>query len=76
VHNSDHYFREFDTINMKYCIPGLSEGLQQSGVAECRWAVEKLETPAEAFQQNHEHTTVYVEDCITLLKRIKKVIIW
>lgn len=51
---------------------GLSEGLQQSGVAECCWAVEKNEIPATAFQMNNKQATVYIEDCVSLLRRIKK----
>ena len=52
---------------------GLSEGLKQSGVAECKWAIEINETVAEAFKLNNEDTAVYINSCEDQLKAFKDV---
>ncbi|XP_076291228.1 DNA methyltransferase 1a [Lasioglossum baleicum] len=49
---------------------GLSEGLHQAGIAECLWAIEKEEPAAHAYRLNHTNTTVFTEDCNTLLKKV------
>ncbi|XP_045531991.1 DNA (cytosine-5)-methyltransferase 1-like [Pieris brassicae] len=49
---------------------GLSEGLRQSGVAECKWAIENDEATAHAFSLNNQQCKVFNEDCNILLKDI------
>ncbi len=49
---------------------GLTEGLHQAGVAECRWAIEKDAAAAHAFRRNYPSATVFTEDCNKLLNRI------
>lgn len=49
---------------------GLSNGLEMSGVATARWAIETWADAAEAFKMNHPQAKVYNEDCSLLLKRI------
>jgi hypothetical protein len=46
---------------------GLSEGFHQSGVSECRWAVESNTAAAEAFQLNHPRARVFNTDCNAVL---------
>ena len=47
---------------------GLSEGLHQSGVAKSMWAIESEPTAAQAFRLNNPDSTVFTEDCNTILK--------
>ena len=47
---------------------GLSIGLEQSGVAKCKWAIEWDEDIAKAFQTNHS------EDCEVIVKDVNKVL--
>ncbi|XP_014281484.1 DNA (cytosine-5)-methyltransferase 1 [Halyomorpha halys] len=49
---------------------GLSEGLHTSGVAETKWAIEKEESAANAFQINNPNCVVFTEDCNHLLKMV------
>jgi len=49
---------------------GLSNRLEQAGVARACWAVENCPSAAEAFRLNHPQATVYLEDCSNLLERI------
>ncbi|KAK1128077.1 hypothetical protein K0M31_003562 [Melipona bicolor] len=49
---------------------GLSEGLHQSGVAETLWAIEKEKSLANSFLLNNANTTVFIEDCNILLKKV------
>lgn len=52
---------------------GLSEGLHQSGVAECYWGIEKFEAPARAFRLNNPEASVFIDDCNNILQLIMKV---
>lgn len=52
---------------------GLSEGLHMSGVAETKWAIEKEESAANAFQINNPNCVVFTEDCNHLLKMVMNV---
>lgn len=47
---------------------GLSEGLHQAGVADCKWAVENVEAAAHAYSLNNRNCIVFNEDCNALLK--------
>ncbi|XP_026327114.1 DNA (cytosine-5)-methyltransferase 1-like isoform X3 [Hyposmocoma kahamanoa] len=47
---------------------GLSDGLHQAGIAECRWAIENLEAAAHAYSINNKGCTVFNEDCNALLR--------
>ena len=47
---------------------GLSIGLEQSGVAKCRWAIEWDEDAANAFKANSEDCEVIVEDVNKVLR--------
>ena len=49
---------------------GLSEGLHQAGIAETKWAIEKVDTAAAAFKLNNPDCLVFTEDCNDLLKVI------
>ncbi len=49
---------------------GLSEGLEQSGVSRCEWAIEFFEPAAEAFKLNHPSATVLTQDCNDVLKDV------
>ena len=52
---------------------GLSTGLVKAGVADVRWAVENDPSAAQAFRLNHPLSTVYTEDCNSILQRIMDV---
>lgn len=52
---------------------GLSEGLHQSGIAENLWAIEKEEPAAYAYRLNNPKTTVFSDDCNTLLRKVMNV---
>ncbi|CAK1580129.1 unnamed protein product [Parnassius mnemosyne] len=62
--------RPLRTLDIFAGCGGLSEGLHQSGVAECKWAVENLEAAAHAYSLNNRNCTVYNEDCNALLKDV------
>ncbi|KAL4707840.1 hypothetical protein ACJJTC_001786 [Scirpophaga incertulas] len=47
---------------------GLSEGLHQIGIADCRWAIENVEAAAHAYSLNNKTCVVFNEDCNALLK--------
>ncbi|KAF6206136.1 hypothetical protein GE061_017361 [Apolygus lucorum] len=49
---------------------GLSEGLHQSGIAESKWAIEKVDTAASAFKLNNPDCTVFTDDCNNFLKAV------
>ncbi|KZC13768.1 DNA (cytosine-5)-methyltransferase 1 [Dufourea novaeangliae] len=49
---------------------GLSEGFHQAGVAENLWAIEKEEPAAHAYRLNNPSSTVFIEDCNVLLKKV------
>uniref|UniRef100_A0A915L8S1 DNA (cytosine-5-)-methyltransferase n=1 Tax=Romanomermis culicivorax TaxID=13658 RepID=A0A915L8S1_ROMCU len=46
---------------------GLSLGLHQSGLTESKWAVEFVQTAADAYRLNFPNTTLYVDDCNKIL---------
>lgn len=52
---------------------GLSAGLHQCGVAESRWAIEKVEPAARAYALNATNCTVFTDDCNELLKLVMEV---
>ncbi|XP_047100302.1 DNA (cytosine-5)-methyltransferase 1-like [Schistocerca piceifrons] len=62
--------RKLRTLDIFAGCGGLSYGLQQSGVAEICWAVEKDMAAAEAFSRNHPHCTVLMDDCNLLLQLV------
>eukprot|EP00897_Mesotaenium_endlicherianum_P010338 jgi/Mesen1/9332/ME000061S08775 len=47
---------------------GLSEGLQQSGVSETKWAIEYEQPAAQAFQLNHPEADVFCDNCNVILR--------
>lgn len=47
---------------------GLSEGLQQSGCTETKWAIEYEHPAAEAFKLNHPHAHVFCHNCNVILR--------
>lgn len=49
---------------------GLSEGLHQSAVAVCRWAIESVPSAAHAFQMNNRECSVFEEDCNSILHKL------
>ena len=51
---------------------GLSLGLEQAGVVECKWAIEMNPEAAKAFQINHPKSTVLTGDCKDFLRKAKK----
>ncbi|XP_046982569.1 DNA (cytosine-5)-methyltransferase 1-like [Schistocerca americana] len=62
--------RKLRTLDIFAGCGGLSYGLQQSGVAEICWAIEKDVAAAEAFSHNHPHCTVLMDDCNLLLQLV------
>ena len=50
---------------------GLSLGLDQSGVANTNWAIEKKKEAAEAFKLNNPDCVVFTEDCNDFLRAAK-----
>lgn len=56
-----------------YLFEGLSEGLYEAGLTDARWAVEKEEAAAHAFQLNNPKATVFSEDCNMLLRLVMQV---
>lgn len=54
-------------------LTGLSAGLHQCGVAESRWAIEKVEPAARAYGLNAANCTVFTDDCNELLKLVMQV---
>ncbi|CAH0715662.1 unnamed protein product, partial [Brenthis ino] len=60
--------RPLRTLDVFAGCGGLSEGLHQAGVAECRWAVENVEAAAHAYALNNRACTVFNEDCNALLR--------
>ena len=51
---------------------GLSFGLEQAGVVDCRWAIEMNPEAAKAFQVNHPKSTVLTGDCKDFLRKAKR----
>lgn len=49
---------------------GLSEGLHQSKVAVCHWAIESVSSAAHAFQLNNRECSVFQEDCNSILHKL------
>uniref|UniRef100_A0A2H1WNZ3 DNA (cytosine-5)-methyltransferase n=1 Tax=Spodoptera frugiperda TaxID=7108 RepID=A0A2H1WNZ3_SPOFR len=60
--------RPLRTLDVFAGCGGLSEGLHQAGVAECRWAIENVEAAAHAYGLNNKNCIVFHEDCNALLK--------
>ncbi|XP_050350712.1 DNA (cytosine-5)-methyltransferase 1-like isoform X2 [Nymphalis io] len=66
--NPEINIRPLRTLDVFAGCGGLSEGLHQSGVAECRWAVENVEAAAHAYSLNNKNCIIFNEDCNALLK--------
>ncbi|KAG0492405.1 hypothetical protein HPP92_005464 [Vanilla planifolia] len=49
---------------------GLSEGLQQSGAAYTKWAIEYEEAAGEAFNKNHPDAHMFIANCNVILRAI------
>ncbi|XP_072949109.1 DNA (cytosine-5)-methyltransferase PliMCI-like [Epargyreus clarus] len=60
--------RPLRTLDVFAGCGGLSDGLHQSGLAECKWAIENVEAAAHAYSLNNKSCTVFNEDCNALLK--------
>ncbi|CAH0751351.1 unnamed protein product [Diatraea saccharalis] len=60
--------RPLRTLDVFAGCGGLSEGLHQAGISECRWAVENVEAAAHAYSLNNKSCIVFNEDCNALLK--------
>nr|QJS39016.1 DNA methyltransferase 1 [Mythimna separata] len=60
--------RPLRTLDVFAGCGGLSEGLHQAGVAECRWAIENVEAAAHAYALNNKNCIVFNEDCNALLR--------
>ncbi|KAI5644354.1 c-5 cytosine-specific DNA methylase domain-containing protein [Phthorimaea operculella] len=60
--------RPLRTLDVFAGCGGLSDGLHQAGIAECRWAIENLEAAAHAYSLNNKSCIVFNEDCNALLK--------
>lgn len=52
---------------------GISEGFHQAAVAKSCWAVEFEQPAAQAFRLNNPETTVFTDDCNTILKLVMEV---
>ncbi|KAJ7541010.1 hypothetical protein O6H91_10G041100 [Diphasiastrum complanatum] len=65
--SSEHVLR---TLDIFAGCGGLSEGLQQSGVTDTRWAIEYEHPAAEAFKVNHPKAEVFCENCNVILRSI------
>lgn len=60
--------RPLRTLDVFAGCGGLSRGLHDAGVADCRWAVENAEAAARAYALNNPACTVYTDDCNALLR--------
>lgn len=60
--------RPLRTLDVFAGCGGLSDGLHQAGVAECKWAIENLEAAAHAYALNNKNCIVFNQDCNALLK--------
>ncbi|XP_061364298.1 DNA (cytosine-5)-methyltransferase 1-like [Gastrolobium bilobum] len=49
---------------------GLSEGLQQSGIALTKWAIEYEEPAGDAFKANHPEALVFINNCNVILRAV------
>ena len=52
---------------------GISEGFHQAAVAKSCWAIEFEQPAAQAFRLNNPETTVFTDDCNTILKLVMEV---
>lgn len=62
--------RPLRTLDVFAGCGGLSEGLHQAGVAECKWAIENVEAASHAYSLNNKSCIVFNEDCNALLKTV------
>lgn len=60
--------RPLRTLDVFAGCGGLSAGLHQAGVAECRWAIENVDAAGHAYAMNNKNCIVFNEDCNALLK--------
>ncbi|XP_031126825.1 DNA (cytosine-5)-methyltransferase 1A-like [Ipomoea triloba] len=49
---------------------GLSEGLEKSGAAVTKWAIESDQKASEAFKLNHPHAFTVVQNCNVVLRDV------
>lgn len=61
--------RPLNTLDVFAGCGGLSNGMEQSGVAKSKWAIENFEPAARAFQLNHPDCSVIIDDCNAILER-------
>lgn len=66
-------FRKLRCLDVFAGCGGLSAGLHQCGVAESRWAIEKVDAAAKAYALNSKTCTVFTDDCNLLLKLVMEV---
>ncbi|VVC92167.1 unnamed protein product [Leptidea sinapis] len=62
--------RPLRTLDVFAGCGGLSAGLHQTGVADCKWAIENVEAAAHAYSLNNKNCIVFNEDCNALLKDV------
>ncbi|CAD1477928.1 unnamed protein product [Heterotrigona itama] len=62
--------RKLKTLDVFAGCGGLSDGLQQAGIIDNRWAIEKDEPAACAYRLNNPNTIVFCEDCNILLQKV------
>ncbi|KAF6017679.1 DNMT1 [Bugula neritina] len=63
-------FKKLKCLDVFAGCGGLSAGLHQCGIAESRWAIEKVEPAARAYALNAANCTVFTDDCNELLKLV------
>ncbi|CAK9821528.1 DNA (cytosine-5)-methyltransferase PliMCI [Anthophora retusa] len=62
--------KKLKTLDVFAGCGGLSEGLNQAGVTESLWAIEKEVPAAYAYRLNNPNATVFIEDCNILLQKV------
>jgi DNA (cytosine-5)-methyltransferase 1 len=55
-------FAKLKTLDLFAGCGGLTSGLESSGLAECKWAVEWDKNAADSFSANFPNSTVFNED--------------
>lgn len=71
--DSEPEFKKLRCLDVFAGCGGLSAGLHQCGIAESRWAIEKVDPAARAYSLNTENCTVFTDDCNDLLKLVMEV---
>ncbi|KNA19778.1 hypothetical protein SOVF_058430 [Spinacia oleracea] len=62
--------KRLSTLDIFAGCGGLSEGLEQSGVSQTKWAIEYEEPAGEAFKLNHPGASVFINNCNVILSAI------